>query len=201
MGEKKDRLKTYKEKRRLEESPEPSGKEKKKKNGPLFVVQKHDASTLHYDFRLEVGGVLKSWAVPKGPSTDPSEKRLALPTEDHPLDYAYFEGVIPEDHYGAGTVIVWDRGAYENHTEDDDGNALTMTEALKEGRVVVELKGKKLKGNFALIRTGSKDDGRWLLMKMKDDEAQREKDILKDKPKSIQSEKTIKQVEKALEDE
>lgn len=107
-------LKEYKNKRDFEHSDEPKGNDTDGNKKPIFVIQKHDASNLHYDFRLEVEGVLKSWAVPKGPSTDPSTKRLALPTEDHPIDYRDFEGVIPEGEYGAGTVLVWDTGPYRN---------------------------------------------------------------------------------------
>ena len=133
------------------------------------MIQKHDASTLHYDFRIEADGVLKSWAVPKGPSTDPSEKRLAIPTEDHPLEYAEFEGVIPEDEYGGGTVLVWDRGSYKNITEKD-GEIQPVDKAIDAGHVLIELHGEKIKGGYALHRTGSGDNARWLLIKM-DDEA------------------------------
>jgi DNA ligase D-like protein (predicted 3'-phosphoesterase) len=116
----------------------------------LFVIQKHDASTLHYDFRLEVGRVLRSWAVPKGPSTNPRDKRLAMAVEDHSLGYARFEGVI-ESGYGAGTVIVWDIGTYENLTERD-GRTVPMSRALKDGHAVFELHGEKLRGGYALTR-------------------------------------------------
>jgi DNA ligase D-like protein (predicted 3'-phosphoesterase) len=115
-----DRLKDYRRRRAKGKTPEPMGG-RASRAGPVFVVQEHKATSHHFDFRLEVDGVLKSWAVPKGPSTDPRDKRLAMPTEDHPLDYADFEGVIPEHSYGAGAVIVWDRGRYDNITEKDDG--------------------------------------------------------------------------------
>ncbi len=141
---------------------------------PIFVIQKHDASSLHYDFRLEADGVLKSWVVPKGPSTDPSEKRLALPTEDHPLDYADFEGVIPEEHYGAGTVLIWDRGSYRNLKADQNGSHAdqSVTQQIADGHVTVWLKGEKLKGGYALTRTDlGEEEERWLLVKMDDDEA------------------------------
>jgi DNA ligase D-like protein (predicted 3'-phosphoesterase) len=133
---------------------------------------------MHYDFRLEMGGVLKSWAIPKGPSTDPRDKRLAALTENHPLDYATFEGIIPEG-YGAGTVIVWDTGTYENRTEKD-GKKVSMAQAFKDGHILIELHGKKLKGQYALIRF--KDEERnWLFIKMKDKYAELENKIKKKK--------------------
>ena len=121
--------------------------------------------------RLQVGDVLRSWAVPKGPSTDPSEKRLAVPTEDHPLAYADFEGVIPEDEYGGGTVIVWDAGPYTNLKTDDAGQDVPVDAQLDDGHVTVWLHGEKLQGGYAFIRTDTGDDERWLLVKMKDDAA------------------------------
>lgn len=123
MSENNRKLKHYKEKRDFRRTPEPEGGDVTfdwAEDRPIFVIQKHDSSTLHYDFRIEVDGVLKSWAVPKGPSTNPADKRLALPTEDHPLGYAYFEGVIPEDAYGGGTVMVWERGSYRNLKNDKE---------------------------------------------------------------------------------
>jgi DNA ligase D-like protein (predicted 3'-phosphoesterase) len=155
----------YHRKRDFDRTPEPKGKGGATLDHPIFVIQKHQASSLHYDFRLEVGDVLKSWAVPKGPSKDPSEKRLAVPTEDHPREYADFEGTIPEGEYGAGTVMVWDRGTYENLSEE----GMPMEEAIENGHVSVQLHGTKLQGGFALIRTHGGD--RWLLIKMRDDKA------------------------------
>lgn len=157
-------LKEYEDKREFGNTPEPQGGERIEGREPIFVVQRHDASRLHFDFRLEADGVLKSWAVPKGPSMNPKEKRLAVQVEDHPLDYAGFEGVIPEGNYGAGTVEIWDSGTY-----DYAGKFRDMDEALGEGVVEVKLHGRKLKGAFTLVRTPM--DGRkneWLLMKKED---------------------------------
>jgi DNA ligase D-like protein (predicted 3'-phosphoesterase) len=187
-----DNLKTYREKRDFRRTPEPSGEGGGgHSNGPIFVIQKHDASSLHYDFRLEVNGVLKSWAVPKGPSTDPSVKRLAIPTEDHPLDYGDFEGVIPEGEYGAGTVMVWDTGPYRNLRAEKDGDGASMEESLDEGQVEVWLDGHKLRGGYALIRTGSGGDDNWLLVKMKDDEADARRNPTSTEPKSALTGRTL----------
>jgi DNA ligase D-like protein (predicted 3'-phosphoesterase) len=155
----------------------------------MFVVQKHDASSLHYDFRLEVGGVLKSWAVPKGPSTDPREKRLAMPVEDHPLDYADFEGVIPEGQYGAGAVIVWDTGSYRPLGDEP------LEEALERGHATVWLEGEKLHGGFALTRIGRNRRERWLLVKMDDEGADRRRNPLSSRPESALSGRTIEELE------
>lgn len=155
----------------------------------IFVVQKHDASRLHYDLRLEVGGVLKSWAVPKGPSLNPSDKRLAVETEDHPIEYADFEGIIPEGQYGAGAVIIWDRGPYRNMTQKD-GTIIPITDALKGGHAVIWLYGRKLKGGYALTRTKMG----WIFVKMKDDEADSSQDILKAEPESVISGMTIEEL-------
>ena len=192
---KKDRLKTYRAKRDFRKTSEPASRRKKSRGKPVFVIQKHDASRLHYDFRLEVDGVLKSWAVPKGPSTDPKEKRLAVPTEDHPLEYAEFEGTVPEDEYGAGTVMVWDTGTYWNLRERE-GRAVSMKNALRTGKVEVWLEGKKLSGGYALVRTGKKKDTRWLLIKMNDSAADRRRNPVSTQPKSVLSGRTLKQIQK-----
>lgn len=186
---KEDSLKKYREKRDIEKTPEPFTSEKVSDN-PRFVVQKHDASKLHYDFRLEVNGVLKSWAIPKGPSTDPGQKRLAVPTEDHPIDYIDFEGIIPEGNYGAGTVIVWDTGTYRNLNEKE-GQEVNMEESVNNGHVDIWLEGHKLKGGYALIHTGKGNRKFWLLLKKKDNEADKGKDILIDQPESVLSGRTI----------
>src|SRR5205814_7866547 len=138
---------------------------------PIFVVQEHHARRLHYEFRLEADGVLKSWAVPKGPSLDPSQKRLAVHVEDHPLDYAKFKGTIPEGQYGAGTVSIWDHGTYDNVLADK-AEPRTVTEGIEAGRLEFVLHGEKLRGRFALIRMQGRRSGRkenWLLIKMKDE--------------------------------
>jgi DNA ligase D-like protein (predicted 3'-phosphoesterase) len=194
MG-RKQRLTNYRQKRNFEKSPEPSGKRDKTGRRPIFVIQKHDASRLHYDFRLETGGVLKSWAISKGPSTDPREKRLAIEVEDHPLEYAEFEGIIPEGEYGAGTVIVWDRGTFENIT-DEDGDQVPLEDALSKGHIAVRLEGEKLKGGYALnrIRKGKKPE--WLLVKMKDDHADARRNPVSTEPESVLSGKTIEEVAK-----
>ena len=155
------------------------------------MIHEHDATTLHYDFRLEAGGVLKSWAVPKGPSTDPRDKRLAMRTEDHPLEYAGFEGTIPEGQYGAGPVIVWDTGAYRNLTDDGD-REISVDRAVERGHVVVWLEGRKLTGGYALTRTGSGKRERWLLVKMKDEGADARRNPVKTQPESVVSGKRIR---------
>lgn len=163
---------------------------------PQFLIQQHHASTAHYDFRLEVDGVLVSWAVPKGLSTDPREKRLAIRTDDHPLAYGTFEGVIPEGEYGAGAVLLWDRGSYENITETD-GNAVGVREAMDAGHLVVRLSGKKLCGGYALQRlrkqNGHEED--WLIIKTKDDEADARRRPTSTQPESVVSGRTIDELE------
>jgi DNA ligase D-like protein (predicted 3'-phosphoesterase) len=189
-----DPLKTYREKRDFARTPEPAGAPRPTEGAPIFVVQKHAASTLHYDFRLEVGGVLKSWAVPKGPSANPKDRRLAVPTEDHPMEYADFEGNIPKGEYGGGAVIVWDTGTYRSLARDDDGQPLSMEESLDRGRVTVWLEGRKLRGGYALIRTGKGDDDRWLLIKMDDDEADPGVNLVRDRPESVLSGRRVEEV-------
>lgn len=152
-------LTEYKKKRKFDKTPEPGPETKRTKSGRMFVIQKHRATALHYDFRLEADGVLKSWAVPKGPSLDPKVKRLAMQVEDHPVDYAKFEGVIPEGEYGGGTVMVWDYGTYK---PEDTTN---VSEALRKGELKFSLNGKKLKGSWVLVRTRERQ---WLLLKHRD---------------------------------
>ena len=138
--------------------------------------------------------MLKSWAVPKGPSTDPRQKRLALRTEDHPLEYATFEGVIPEGEYGAGTVLVWDIGTYRNLRAEKEDDGASMEQALAEGKVEVWLEGKKLRGGYALIRTDKSDDERWLLVKMADDEADPRRDPISSQPESVLSGRSLEEI-------
>ena len=161
-------LKTYHQKRQFQHTPEPKG-QTSTRNGPLsFVVQKHHASQLHYDFRLELHGVLKSWAVPKGPSMNPKDKRLAMLVEDHPLEYANFEGMIPKGNYGAGTVMVWDKGIYSPlSTTDRRASEKILEEQFNEGHITIALLGEKLRGEFALVRTKFKENT-WLLIKAND---------------------------------
>jgi DNA ligase D-like protein (predicted 3'-phosphoesterase) len=189
----KDPLETYRNKRDFTLTREPAGRLKERPSKrPIFVIQKHDASRLHYDFRIESGGVLKSWAIPKGPSTNPKEKRLAMPTEDHPMEYRKFEGVIPEGEYGAGAVIVWDSGTYRNLSEKK-GHEVPIEEALRHGRVKIWLDGEKLKGGYAFTRIVTKP-ARWLLVKMNDSEANARGDITKIAPHSVLSGKTVEEL-------
>jgi DNA ligase D-like protein (predicted 3'-phosphoesterase) len=167
-----DLLKEYYQKRDFNKTNEPAGGESSPSEQPIFVIQRHEASTLHYDFRLEVDGVLKSWAVPKGPPTVPGERRLAVPTEDHPLAYASFSGTIAKGQYGAGKVTIWDTGTYRNLRESGD-EPVSMTEALAEGKVELYLEGRELHGSYALIRTALDDEPNWLWLKMKEKDGQK----------------------------
>lgn len=186
-----------KKKRHFKRTPEPSGRRAKPRQKPKFLVQKHDASNLHYDFRLEIGNVLASWAVPKGPSTDPKDKRLAMRTEDHPLEYADFEGVIPKGEYGAGTVQVWDAGTYRNLKEPAEKGA-AMSEGLSDGHITFWLEGKKLKGGYALTQIGT--GKRWLLVKMKDEEADARRNPVETELKSVLSGRTIEEIARGAND-
>ncbi len=186
-------LREYRGKRDFDATPEPSGEGGPTGGKPRFVVQKHDASSLHYDFRLEAGGVLKSWAVPKGPSTDPRVKRLAVPVEDHPLSYIDFEGVIPEGKYGAGTVMVWDRGTYRN-LKEEGGEEVPVEESIERGHVTVWLEGEKLRGGYALIRTGRGGEARWLLIKMRDGEADARRNPVSTEPDSVLTGRSMEEI-------
>jgi len=166
------RLQLYNKKRNFKETPEPSGKKRRSVSRLAFVVQRHKASHLHYDFRLEVDGVLKSWAVPKGPSLNPKDKRLAMMVEDHPYDYKDFKGVIPEGNYGAGIVEIWDGGYYSDIDNSEKAVAEKNLKAgLKSGSLKFRLYGKKLKGEFALVKLKGREDNSWLLIKHNDEYA------------------------------
>ena len=160
---------------------------------PKFVIQKHDASRLHYDFRLEVAGVLKSWAIPKGPSLDPRDRRLAVAVEDHSLGYGSFEGVLPQGTYGAGTVLLWDTGTYRNLTQTN-GQEITMAQGLDRGAVTFWLDGKKLRGGYSLRRMKPSEPNSWLLTKLPDEEAQQGSDILQSAPNSVSSGRTLEEI-------
>jgi DNA ligase D-like protein (predicted 3'-phosphoesterase) len=196
----KGSLAEYERKRNFSKTSEPSGRAKRKgrarRRHPRFTIQKHAATSLHYDFRLEVDGVLASWAVPKGPSTDPADKRLAMRTEDHPLDYIEFEGVIPKGEYGAGPVIVWDRGVFENISETKQGKKMELPDAIEKGDVKVFLLGEKIRGAYALVRTRTDDRGReqWLLIKKRGEGADRRRRPTSSQPNSVLSGRTIEQV-------
>src|SRR5712691_6732628 len=179
-----DALKKYRTMRDFGDTPEPAGGKPRQGKQPIFVIQKHQASHLHYDFRLEMEGVLKSWAVPKGPSYDPGTKRLAMMTEDHPYDYGSFEGVIPEGNYGGGNVIIWDTGTWEFIEPGDD-----PVKAVKEGKLTFRLYGKKMFGEWALVRIKGRSPkgNEWLLLKHRDQYANANVDVTEVAPRSVVS--------------
>ena len=184
-------LREYRRKRNFQATPEPRGDAAPARaKGLSYVIQKHAASRLHYDFRLEWDGVLKSWAVPKGPSLDPREKRLAVMTEDHPIEYGDFEGTIPEGEYGGGTVLLWDRGTWQ--PRDDPG------EGLRQGKLVFSIQGQKLHGGWALVKLkgGNRAGGDWLLVKEKDEEARKgaAAEIASREPLSVASGRELEEV-------
>ena len=184
-------LTEYRRKRRFDVTAEPAGGKKParaKTKKLLYVIQKHRATALHYDFRLEWKGVLLSWAVPKGPSLDPSVKRMAMPTEDHPIEYAKFEGIIPEGQYGGGTVMIWDAGTWIPESPDVDA-------ALKKGDLKFSLDGKKLHGSWVLVRIRAREGGRppWLLIKHRDEFAGKT-DIAEEEPRSIVSKRILAEI-------
>ncbi len=186
-------LETYKKKRSFNQTPEPVGG-KSSANELLFVIQKHAASRLHYDFRLEMAGVLKSWAVPKGPSMNPADKRLAMLVEDHPIDYKDFEGSIPEGNYGAGSVIIWDQGTYEplEKAPTKAAKEKLLLKAFNSGSIKISLYGKKVRGEFALVLTKGRGENSWLLIKHRDEFAT--KDDVTEKDKSVVSGKRLEEV-------
>ena len=184
------RLDKYLAKRHFALTPEPTGGSEST-GVPRFVIQKHAATRLHYDFRLEVEGVLVSWAVPRGPSMDPVEKRLAVMTEDHPMDYAGFEGFIPRGEYGGGGVIVWDAGVYHNLTTDKRGTLIPMREAIERGHIKVWLEGEKLQGAWALTRTHERQ---WLMVKVRDAAADPHLDPVTHQPESVLTGRTLEEI-------
>ncbi|MFD5910840.1 DNA polymerase ligase N-terminal domain-containing protein [Streptomyces massasporeus] len=194
----RDRLRDYRGKRDFERTDEPRGRDTSAGERPRFVVQIHDASTMHFDFRLQVDDVLKSWSVPKGPSADPKDKRLAVPTEDHPLEYEEFEGVIPRGEYGGGTVIVWDHGTYEPLSHDRAGRPVDFARSLERGHATFRLSGSKLHGEYALTRfRGGRDgDGEeaWLLVKRAGDSARTQGAPDPRRARSVTSGRTLGQV-------
>ncbi len=192
-------LAEYERKRDFSKTGEPSAKPKRKgkarRRHPRFSIQKHSATSLHYDLRLEVDGVLASWAVPKGPSLDPRDKRLAMRTEDHPLDYLEWEGVIPKGQYGAGPMIVWDRGVFQNISETRRGEKLELADAIEKGDVKIFMLGEKIKGAYALVRTGPAGEReKWLLIKKRDEGADARRRPTSSQPESVLSGRTIEQV-------
>jgi bifunctional non-homologous end joining protein LigD len=199
------RLAEYRSKRDFSRTTEPEGPAQpaaeRQAPHPLFLVQKHDASRLHYDFRLELEGVLKSWAVPKGPSLDPADKRLAVMTEDHPLDYAAFEGTIPQGEYGAGTVMLWDLGWWEPDLSrakgGRPGDSTDPAVALAAGELKFVVHGKKLGGSWALVQMKGRGDNNWLLIKHRDSAARPGADILQEEPDSAVSGRTLEQISAA----
>ncbi len=193
-----DRLERYRGRRDAERTSEPGVRKapRRKSSGgkdgeARFVIQKHAASSLHYDFRLEVDGTLRSWAVPKGLSTDPREKRLAVEVEDHPLDYGDFEGVIDEGNYGAGAVIVWDAGTYRNLDDRP------IAETIDAGHAKVWLQGHKLTGGWTLQRTRAGSKPQWLLIKRRDEGADARRNPQRSQPESVKSGRTVEQVAEA----
>jgi DNA ligase D-like protein (predicted 3'-phosphoesterase) len=181
-------LEEYRKKRDFSRTPEPEGT-RAAEPGRRFVVQKHQAGRLHYDFRLEAGRVLKSWAIPKGPSMSPSYKRLAIQVEDHPIEYRDFEGVIPPAEYGAGTIMVWDFGTYKM-LEGKDPETM-----IQKGNIKFYLEGKKLRGGFALIRTGYQGNkNSWLLIKERDAFSRDEYDVAKEEPNSAKTGRTLEEI-------
>ena len=187
------KLKEYTRKRDFSKTREPKGG-RRRRGGARFVIQKHDASHLHYDFRLSIDGVLVSWAVPKGPSMDPRDKRLAVQTEDHPLGYIDFEGVIPAGEYGGGTVLVWDTGRYRNLQARKGRHSKSMARALEDGLIEVWLEGEKVEGGFALKRIRSGRKPQWLLIKMRDEKADARLNPVSSRPESVLSGRTLREV-------
>ena len=189
------KLTEYRRKRDFSRTPEPKGASRKRAKKLAFVIQKHEARSLHFDLRLELDGVMKSWAVPKGPSLDPRVKRLAMQVEDHPIDYNKFEGTIPAGEYGGGTVMLWDRGTYQYGGDEPDPIA-----GLRRGHARGELKfvlnGKRLKGSWVLVRTrrGAPNRAQWLLIKHRDEHAAEGSDVVAEHQTSVTSARTMDEI-------
>lgn len=193
----KRKLAKYQRKRDFSKTAEPRGgarKSAKKQKRPRFVVQKHDARNLHFDLRLEVDGVMKSWAVPKGPSLDPSVKRLAMEVEDHPMEYNTFEGTIPKGEYGGGTVMLWDRGYYTADKAEKGDHEAAMRKGYEAGKLDFTFHGKRLRGSFALVRTRGGSKPQWLLIKHKDEHAEPGSDVVAEHLTSVSSGKTMEEI-------
>ena len=185
-------LAEYNAKRDFTRTAEPAGKVPKARGRSLhFVIQKHAASHLHYDFRLELDGVMKSWAVPKGPSLDPTVRRLAMEVEDHPISYNTFEGTIPQGEYGGGTVMLWDRGTYD---ADDGGGTESLRRGYEKGELRFVMHGKRLRGGFVLARLRRPGRPQWLLIKRRDDHADADRDITAEATTSVVSRRTMDQI-------
>jgi bifunctional non-homologous end joining protein LigD len=188
-------LAEYKRKRDFAKTAEPEGKTTRRRSTRAlkFVIQKHAASHLHFDFRLELDGVMKSWAVPKGPSYDPSVRRLAMEVEDHPIEYNTFEGTIPKGEYGGGTVMLWDRGTYE---AEGGGGADALRDGYERGDLKIVLHGKRLEGGWVLVRMRRDDNGRaqWLLIKHRDEHADPDYDVVADVTTSVASGRTMEEI-------
>jgi bifunctional non-homologous end joining protein LigD len=192
----KGKLAEYHRKRDFEKTPEPAGRAGRTRRAALhFVIQKHAASSLHFDFRLELDGVMKSWAVPKGPSLDPAVKRLAIQVEDHPIEYNTFEGTIPEGEYGGGTVMLWDRGTYTADEPSKDP-AADLRAGYESGELAFTLRGKRLHGSWALIRTrrGTGKQQQWLLVKRRDDDAEPGSDVVAEYTTSVATGRTMEEI-------
>ncbi len=195
MAEKK-KLAEYNRKRNFSETPEPEGRVgRTRRSGLHFVIQKHAASSLHFDFRLELDGVMKSWAVPKGPSLDSAVKRLAIQVEDHPIDYNTFEGTIPEGEYGGGTVMLWDRGSY-TAADDATDPVAELRNGYASGELSFVLHGERLHGAWALIRTrrGAQKQQQWLLVKRRDDDAEPGADVVAEYETSVATGRTMEEI-------
>ena len=202
-AKRRTKLTEYRKKRDFTKTPEPSGggiaARKKaaasspKKRAPKlqFVVQKHAASHLHFDFRLELDGVMKSWAVPKGPSYDPTVRRLAMEVEDHPIEYNSFEGTIPQSEYGGGTVMLWDRGTYE---AEDGGGVESLREGYARGDLKFVLHGKRLRGSWVLVRMKRPGRPQWLLIKHRDKFARRDHDVVEDETTSVTTGRSMEEI-------